>query len=280
MFGLISGLIISFVLLFILQKLINILDMCNDFFNYKSIIKMSIPGFIILLIIIIVYIVVFISTILPLRKVRKINIINAIKNKKQNKVKIQNLKTPKFIYKIFGEEGNLALKNVKFQKSNYKTIVISITTSIILFLTVSGLINNLYKILNKKNYSDYLIKVDYEMANTVINYLEENNLIDDYFIAKDFDNLRLLIPEAKLSNSIKNMKENKALFFTNISDGNYETNLLTRVLLSTSYDDILKKAGLDNLKENECILINCKTIENSKYGNTVNLTQYEVRRYY
>ena len=250
--------------------------------NQNVTLKMSFSIFILILIITIVYIITFLSAMLPIKKSSKLNIINAIKNINtyKNKIKPKTLKTPKFIQKVFGQEGELALKNIKFEKSNYKTIVISITTSIILFLTISGFINNLYKNINSEKYNDYLINVDYEMTDTVINYLKENNLIDNYFVTRDINDLILLAPEDKITNTTQNMIKNNIFSFVNMYEGKYEIKSYAHNLFGKANDEILKRANLENLKENECILINSKEIQNSKYGNKIDFTKYKVRRYY
>ena len=148
--------------------------------------QMSIPINILLIIFSIIYIIVFISCILPMRKINKISAIEAIKGIKQIKIKQKIVKTSKYIYRLFGQEGELAYKNIKIEKRRYKAIVVSLTTSLIVYLVISSFLSNLYPNYGEGNkYNDYLIEnVNYEEIEDVINYLEKQNLINRIFCIK------------------------------------------------------------------------------------------------
>ena len=45
-----------------------------------------------------------------------------------------------------------------------------------------------------------------------------------------------------------------------------------------AYTEILKRAGISELKENECILLNSQQVESSTYGEKFEITKYEIRR--
>ena len=84
------------------------------------------------------------SVLLPAKRASKITPIEAIRQTDDIKIKAKKLKTPKFIRKIFGEEGEIALKNLKRCKKRYRTTVISLVISIVLFITTNGFINYMF----------------------------------------------------------------------------------------------------------------------------------------
>ena len=195
--GLFLGIVFSHILLQTIQVFIdnftndNFSFFINDRYMYININKniefqMSIPINILLIIFSIIYIIVFISCILPMRKINKISAIEAIKGIKQIKIKQKIVKTSKYIYRLFGQEGELAYKNIKIEKRRYKAIVVSLTTSLIVYLVISSFLSNLYPNYGEGNkYNDYLIEnVNYEEIEDVINYLEKQNLINRIFCIK------------------------------------------------------------------------------------------------
>ncbi|MEG1705243.1 MAG: FtsX-like permease family protein, partial [Clostridia bacterium] len=99
----------------------------------------SIPA--ILVAVIISIITIYISTIIPARKASKISAIDAIRETKDIKITSKSLKTSKLFYKIFGIEGVIASKNLKRSRSKYKTTIFSICISIVLFISISSIID-------------------------------------------------------------------------------------------------------------------------------------------
>lgn len=84
-------------------------------------------------------VVIVLSAFLPAKKASKITPIEAIRQNDDIKIKGKKLKTPKWIRKIFGVEGELALKNIKRNKKKYRITIVSLFISIVLFISFSGL---------------------------------------------------------------------------------------------------------------------------------------------
>lgn len=84
-------------------------------------------------------VVIFLSAFLPAKKASKITPIEAIRQNDDIKIKGKKLRTPKFIKKIFGIEGEIALKNIKRNKKKYRITIISLFMSIVLFVSFSSL---------------------------------------------------------------------------------------------------------------------------------------------
>lgn len=75
---------------------------------------------------------------LTARKVTKLSAIEAIRQTNDIKITSKNVKTSGLIGKIFGFEGTLAAKTLKRNKRKFRITVISLVTSIILFLGASS----------------------------------------------------------------------------------------------------------------------------------------------
>ena len=61
---------------------------------------------------------------------------------------------------------------------------------------------------------------------------------------------------------------------TEQSNETYEFTILPYYFNEEAYQEILKRVGVNELKENECILLNSQSIENSTYGNSFEITKY------
>lgn len=293
--GLIIGIICGYILSFLIIKMFQntVKYYINRWLSNEIIhvtFTMDFPIFLIPIIFIIVYIIVSISAILPLKKIKKMDIISGIKG--INKKKVKNEKTPYFIKKIFKQEGNLAYKYTKREKTRNSAIVSSITVSVLLFLVVNGIISNFFENEARPTYDDYQIDASYESMDKIISYLEENNLVDDYFIETDalsyYSNFLVNVPKDKISDvmlEIIEKNKNNIGYQTITQMGafeylgtSYNYNLIPYYLDEKAYNYVLEKAGLSELKENECILINSQEVNNSTYGDSLELTKYEVRR--
>ena len=66
----------------------------------------------------------------------KITPIEAIRSNQDIKVKAKNIKTPRFIEKLFGIGGIIAYKNMKRNKRNYRTTVVSIIMAVSAFIAL------------------------------------------------------------------------------------------------------------------------------------------------
>lgn len=252
---------------------------------------MKFPIYLIILVAAIMYIIVSISVILPLRKIKNLDIIVGIKegNKKKKKYK----KVPLIIQKLFKQEGELAYRYTKREKARHATMVSSITISVVLFLIINGIVINFLENINELKYDDYEITTNKQDTEKIISILEENNLINDYFVQiqafqADYDHLRAEVPEDKISDAMLEVlkKRKNTTTATGIGEGEYlyySGGIHRYVVLPYYFDEkaynyILEKAGLTELKEDECILLNAQQVNKSIYGSTFDLTKYEVRR--
>ncbi|MCR5657346.1 MAG: FtsX-like permease family protein [Butyrivibrio sp.] len=80
---------------------------------------------------------IFISTIFPAIKAAKVTPIDALRQNDTIKTKARSLRTPFYIKKLFGYEGELAYKNIKRNGIKGSVITASIAVSVILFLSIT-----------------------------------------------------------------------------------------------------------------------------------------------
>lgn len=99
-------------------------------------IKAVIQPWIIVSVIIFSVITIFLSAYIPARRASKISPIDAIRQTRDIKLMTRQVKTSKITRRLFGIEGELALKNLKRNKKKYAITIFSMVISIVLFLTV------------------------------------------------------------------------------------------------------------------------------------------------
>ena len=103
--------------------------------------------------------VVFFSAFIPARRSSRVTPIVAIRENDDIKMPKRKLKTPKLITKLFGIEGELALKNMKRNKKKYRITVLSLFVSIVLFISFSAYITYGVSTMNSVDYYDMDITV-------------------------------------------------------------------------------------------------------------------------
>lgn len=86
---------------------------------------------------------VFLSAYIPARRAAKMSAIEAIRQTADVKVRARQVKTSRITRKLFGIEGELALKNFKRNRRRYRTTVFSLVISIILFISATSFSNYL-----------------------------------------------------------------------------------------------------------------------------------------
>ncbi len=127
--GIVFGLLTTFVLVNVVNYLLPTLE------DWKFMYSISLESIIIS--ILLSAITIYFSALGSSKKASKITEIEAIKN--QNEIKIKNRKftCPNIIYKIFKIGGVFAYKNVKRNKSKFRTITISLAVSVTIFIALS-----------------------------------------------------------------------------------------------------------------------------------------------
>ena len=91
----------------------------------------------ILLSVLLSVLVIFFSVWRPARRASRTMPIDAIRQTKEVKLSGKMVKTSRLTRRLFGFEGEIALKHLKRNRGRYRTTLLSLTVSVVLFLTVS-----------------------------------------------------------------------------------------------------------------------------------------------
>ena len=153
--GIPLGIFLGMAAVYILMQVLNILlsSALQDItFVY------SVPLIPIVISIIISGITIFLSCLIPAIKASKISPIEAIRGNEDINIKKKKIKSPKIIKKIFGIGGVIADKNLKRSRKKYRTTVISLVTSIVIFITMSS-----FMTYGNKSSTMYYSKVNFDL---------------------------------------------------------------------------------------------------------------------
>lgn len=214
----------------------------------------------------------FISTYRPARLASKQSAIDAIRQTSDFKISKKEVKTSILTSKLFGIEGDLALRNIKRNRSRYKSIVFSLIISLILFLSVTSFTDSLKKsvamtlegvnfdLQMSLNIKDENIKT--QLINNVSNLNNISQSIRvDTIDAKTLFNEESLGDHLRQSNSLE------------LEDGKYPYYIKINALDDNALKSYSKEVGVDynklkNTKNPAVIAIDTVTLfnyENDKY---------------
>ena len=152
--GIPIGILIGIVVDYFLIKICNTLLLPGTIQSGSFVLHISwIP---VVISIVLGFITIYFSAISSARKASKINPIESIRGNNEVKIKAKKLKAPKIINKLFGIGGVIAYKNLKRSKRKYRTTVLSLISSIFIFITMSAFLDYGFDISD-----EYYIKADY-----------------------------------------------------------------------------------------------------------------------
>ena len=129
------GFLIQAVVLLLVNGLLS--EMMNLIDGQKMIFRVVFSPEVIYITVIVALITLLISAWFPARKVVKTSPIDAIRQTQDIRIRSKQLKTPRLIGKLFGFEGTLAAKSLKRNRGKYRATVVSLTVSIVLFVSIS-----------------------------------------------------------------------------------------------------------------------------------------------
>lgn len=141
----------------------------NNLIGDILVLKLNLVTNIVFIIIPVIFmiLVIFISALVPSRRAAKVSPIEAIRQNDDIKINNKKIKTGKLVNKLFGIEGEIALKNIKRNKKKYRVTIVSLFISIVLFISFSSYMN--YTI---NTASDVAGEVSYDY---VIYYFDNGN---------------------------------------------------------------------------------------------------------
>ena len=164
--------------------------------------------------IILAAITIYFSALGSAKRISKISPIEQLRSQDDIKIPKEDLKNPRIIKKIFGIGGEIAYKNLKRNKQKYKTTIISLTISILLFIVMSTFV------LEAQKFSSfYYTEYDY---NIVVDNLKDEN---ESIISK-----------------IKNLPNTKKSYIAYLSKGEFiieDRSVLTEVASDMAYGSMM-----------------------------------------
>lgn len=137
---------------------------------------------------------ILISAYIPAKRAGRISAIDAIRQTKDIKMSRKTVRTNKLVRRIFGLEGELALKNLKRNKKRFRALVFSLFISLVLFISVSSYVFYVKHGLEiAKGTADYHISVSFldkmpsnQMYSDLTNLAEVSNSVDIKLLQSEF----------------------------------------------------------------------------------------------
>ncbi|MDE5539049.1 MAG: ABC transporter permease, partial [Bacilli bacterium] len=185
--GIFLGVLGGFLGIYVVVQIINYL--VADSLSMK--ILFSVDALYIIIPLIFMVAVILISAYLPAKRSSLVTPIEAIRGNDDIKIAKKDVKTPKYITKLFGIEGTIAHKNIKRNKKKYRVTIISLFISIVMFNTFTSFLNYFVKASDSFDYYDYDIQVvfynDIDTAYSDINMLTNKYKTDKSLIIVNQD---------------------------------------------------------------------------------------------
>lgn len=161
--GILSGILADYILVIIVNLLV------GDFmFGDMNGMVFKVSFIAILVSIILGFITIYLSSLASTKKASKISPIESIRGSNNYNIKAKKLRTPFIIKKLFKTGGVVAYKNLKRSSKKYRTTVISLVVSILVFITMNTFINYGFSLSNM-----YYTDIDY---NIIIYSYEEKDV--------------------------------------------------------------------------------------------------------
>ncbi len=237
----------------------------------------SIPFLPIVLSILLASLTIYLSTIFIAKRAGKISAIDAIRSNNDIKIKSKKLRTPFWIKKLFKTGGVIAYKNVKRNKKKYRTTVISIVVSIVVFLSLSSFIDFGFKLAGvyyaDMDYNMYIYSTGstYSIRYENLKQIAELDLIERYSIIRSDS---LLVSEDIYSDFGREIVK---LYGLDNDANRMERTISVVALGAQEYQRYLKEIGVKENKPIGILLDELKeTINKKNYiGNMYNLKNHE-----
>ena len=171
--GIVLGVLGAFLGIYILVQVLNSLLAVSLGGN----LVFTVNPYYLLLPILFMILVVYISAFIPAKRSGKVTAIEMIRENDEIKIPRKNVKTPKWVRKIFGMEGEIALKNMKRNKRKYRVTLLSLFISIVLFISFSTYLQYGLSITDLSTLPNYDIFVS-SREKEPIEQIQANSLID------------------------------------------------------------------------------------------------------
>ncbi len=186
--------------------------------------KVTVSPIAILTAVVIALLTVLISAWIPSKRATKVSAVEAIRQNRDVNIKGRNVKTSPLTYKLFGLPGVLASKHYKRSRQKYRTTVVSLFMSIVLFVSASA-------------FTDYLMQT--------VSLGWKANSYDIFYITEvsNFD----AIGEDEFLSQIKNARCVTDAVYTQstMTSGHIEKKYLTKQIIETEGKELMGQSGKD-----------------------------------
>ena len=239
--GLLLGFIASYILIIVCNILLK--DSLTDGLN--MVLSYSVISYIVAILLGIITI--YLSALKSARKASKISPIDSIRNSANIKLNSKKLKVPKLINKIFGVGGEISYKNIKRNKKSYRTTIVSLTISVLVFISLTYFMNTFMNEIKKEvSASEY--NINYNITSK-----EDKNIINKINQTVKLDNIKnysiIRTTNGTFNNPKYNIEHeniNDNIYIVSIGEEAYKKYLKS---LNLNYDDVKDKGILvDEIK--------------------------------
>ncbi len=290
--GIPLGIFAGIFAIYVLVNLVNFI--LKDYISNSTLLVYSMSWTAVAISIVVSTITIWLSCKSSARRASKITPIEAIRSSNDIKLEAKKIKCPKIITKIFKTGGEIAYKNLKRSKKKYRTTVVSIIVSVVIFIAISSFIEYGFKMSGayytelNYNYTIYsrstvsskdkeeFAKVEAQ-EKRVFNDISKFDTIDDYSINKSAT-FKIKIDDQykeKLTEYGKKVRETTESYEIDEEGNRKELDFVTIISLSQNqYEKYVKKIGgtYENYKDGAILIDNSinydsngKKVQGSKY---------------
>lgn len=275
--GILSG-------IFAIYILVNVVNyILKDYVSSGTLLTYGISWAAIVVSIIVSVVTIWLSCRRSAKKASKITPIEAIRSSEDVKLKAKKIKCPKIITKIFKTGGEIAYKNLKRSKKKYRTTVISIIVSVVIFIAISSFIQYGFKMSSayytERNYNYVVYAYTTASPEDTEEFAKEqkrnlkmltdiSNLPDvgDVSINKT-NTFEMKIDDKHKSELTDYGKDIKGRFYAMDAENNPIDDVYIIALSKNEYENYLKKIGGDYETYKDGVILidnNINTDENGK----------------
>ena len=237
--GIILGVLGAFLGIYVVVQVLNYL--IADSWGLKLIFTVN-PYYIIIPILFMI-LVVFISAFIPAKRSSKVTAIEMIRENDEIKIPRRKVKTPKWVRKIFGIEGEIALKNMKRNKRKYRITLLSLFISIVLFISFSTYLKYGLSVTELTDLPAYDIVIS-TSNQEIMNEIESNALVNDMYVSK-FGFAEYTVEDTSIYQDD---------YFKFLTEMEYDPNNLLQMTAIIIEDDEYERLALNYQIDNETIL--------------------------
>ena len=259
--GIPLGIFAGIFAIYVLVNLVNFI--LKDYISNSTLLVYSMSWVAVAISILVSTVTIWLSCKSSARRASKITPIEAIRSSNDIKLEAKKIKCPKIITKIFKTGGEIAYKNLKRSKKKYRTTVVSIIVSVVIFIAISSFIEYGFKMSGayytelNYNYAIYSrstvsSKDKEEFAKVEAREKEEFNeiskfdTVDDYSINKSAT-FKIKIDDQykeKLTEYGKKVRETTESYEIDEEGNRKELDFVTIISLSQNqYEKYVKKIG-------------------------------------